>query len=68
MQLGWFFFQHWDHNSDTSILLLMNHETRRVDTLRVKTLGEPGVLSHAEPILCASPKKEENEKLATLSS
>lgn len=50
------------------MLLLMNHETQRVDRLRVKTLGEPGVLSHAEPILCASPKKEENEKLATLSS
>lgn len=50
------------------ILLLMNHETQRVDRLRVKTLGEPGVLIHVGPILWASFKKEESEKLAALRS
>lgn len=50
------------------ILLLMSCETQRVNRFTFKTMGDSGILSHTGRIPYASPKKDEKEKLAALSS
>ncbi|ELK19132.1 hypothetical protein PAL_GLEAN10006621 [Pteropus alecto] len=50
------------------ILLLVSCETQRVNRFTVKTMGDSGILSHTGRIPYASPKKDEKEKLAALSS